>query len=203
MLDDKLIKKMNEFLDVIESSKGPAVMVTLPGKDSKAYSSGFNLMAILAKKHNKVLIPMEMIDLYCRILTLNVPTLAVITGHCIAGGVFLAQCHDRVIMTTNPKFKMQLNESTAGIGMFSVYLTLLKEVLSPRTARTLILGGVVRSKEALELDLVQGLFENHEELKAQVCTFRDLRGPLAKNERFRFNLQNSKRSLWKFLLKSV
>jgi enoyl-CoA hydratase/carnithine racemase len=80
-------------------------MVTIPGSESKAYSSGFNMMAALANKHNKVLLPMEMIDLYCRILTLNVPTLAVLTGHCIAGGLFLAQVHDRVIMTSNPKFK--------------------------------------------------------------------------------------------------
>ena len=58
-------------------------------------------MAVLEKKHNNVLMPMEMMDLYCRILTLNVPTLAVVTGHCIAGGLFLAQVHDRVIMTND------------------------------------------------------------------------------------------------------
>ena len=90
MLDLVFIKKFNQFLDIIEGSTGPAIMVTIPGLGSKAYSSGFNLMAILAKKHNKVLMPMEMMDLYCRILTLNVPTLAVITGHCIAGGLYLA-----------------------------------------------------------------------------------------------------------------
>jgi enoyl-CoA hydratase/carnithine racemase len=100
------MSKFNEFLDIIEGSEGPAIMVTIPGAQSKAYSSGFNLMAILERKHNMVLMPMEMMDLYCRILTLNVPTLAVVTGHCIAGGFFLAQVHDRVIMTTDEKFKL-------------------------------------------------------------------------------------------------
>jgi enoyl-CoA hydratase/carnithine racemase len=109
---------------------------------------------------------MEMMDLYCRILTLSVPTMAVITGHCIAGGFFLAQCHDHLVMTSNPKFKTQLNESVAGIGMFSVYMILLKEILDTRTARTLILGGVVRSKQALELDLIQGLYNDNDELKS-------------------------------------
>ena len=117
-------------------------------------------MALLKRKHDRVLIPMEMIDLYCRILTLNVPTMAVITGHCIAGGFFLAQVHDRVIMAANPKLKMQLNESVAGIGMYSVYPILLKELFSTRTARTLVLGGVVRFQKALETDLVQALFKD-------------------------------------------
>jgi hypothetical protein len=71
-------------------------------------------------------------------------------------------------MTTNPKFKCQLNESVAGIGMFSVYMTLLKEILSTRTARTLMLGGVVRSQEAFDLDLIQGLFKDNDELKSHV-----------------------------------
>ena len=69
-------------------------------------------------------------------------------------------------MTSNPKFKAQLNESLAGIGMYSVYMTLLKEILSTRTARTLILGGVVRSQQAFELDLVQGLFTDNVDLKS-------------------------------------
>ena len=65
-------------------------MVTLGSNISKAFSSGFNLAATLSRKHNRVLLPMEMIDLFCRILTLNVPTLAVINGHAIAGGLYLA-----------------------------------------------------------------------------------------------------------------
>jgi hypothetical protein len=47
MLDFKFIKQFNHFLDIIEGSSGPAIMVTIPGKDSKAYSSGFNLMEVL------------------------------------------------------------------------------------------------------------------------------------------------------------
>ena len=125
MFDFKFIKKYNEFLDKIEKSEGPAVMVTIGSHQSKAFSSGFNLAAAVSRKHNRVLLPMEMIDLFCRILTLNVPTLAVINGHAVAGGLYLAQVHDRVIMIDNPKCKLQLSESLSGIGFYSVYLVLL------------------------------------------------------------------------------
>ena len=36
-----------------------------------------------------------------RILTLNVPTLAVVNGHAIAGGVMLAMVHDQIFMVDN------------------------------------------------------------------------------------------------------
>jgi enoyl-CoA hydratase/carnithine racemase len=65
-------------------------MVTVGSHNAKAFSTGFNVLAALSRKHNRVLIPMEMIDIFCRILTMNVPTLAVINGHAIAGGLYLA-----------------------------------------------------------------------------------------------------------------
>ena len=43
-----------------------------------------------------------MIVLLGRILTLNVQTLAVVNGHSVAGGCFLAFSHDKIIMNSNP-----------------------------------------------------------------------------------------------------
>ena len=57
-------------------------------------------------------------------------------------------------MLDKPKIKIQLNESVAGNGFYSVYLVLLSQITSTRTARHLMLGGIIRSKQALEQDLV-------------------------------------------------
>lgn len=104
MIDTNMMKKFNEFLDIIEASTGPAIVVTI-GSGVKVFCSGFNLMEITRLKHSRVLMPMEMLDIYSRFLTLNVPTLCIVNGHAVAGGLYLALSHDWVIMNSNPALK--------------------------------------------------------------------------------------------------
>ena len=44
------------------------------------------------------------------LLTVNMPSLCVVNGHVIAGGLFIALSHDKIIMANNPDLKVQLNE---------------------------------------------------------------------------------------------
>ena len=39
------------------------------------------------------------------LLTINMPSLCVIDGHVIAGGVFIPLSHDRILMANKPKIK--------------------------------------------------------------------------------------------------
>ena len=105
MIDRNFINKMHEFLDKIEASEGPAIVVTI-GSGPKVFCSGFNLFELTRLKHNRVLLPMDMLDVYVRFLTLNVPCLCAVNGHCVAGGLFLALCHDKTICVDKPSIKI-------------------------------------------------------------------------------------------------
>ena len=78
--------------------------------------------------------------MFKRFLTLNVPTMAVIGGHCMAGGVMLALMHDKIVMQNNPKFKFVLNEVDAGIGFSVQTARIPMELLSPDVGRKLAMG---------------------------------------------------------------
>lgn len=46
-----------------------------------------------------------------RIMVIGIPSMAVLNGHAVAGGLFLGLCHDQVIMNTvNPKCQLWVNE---------------------------------------------------------------------------------------------
>ena len=53
--------------------------------------------------------------LIARILKFPMPTMAVLHGHAVAGGVFFALAFDKIIMTHDPKFRIHLNEIEIGI----------------------------------------------------------------------------------------
>ena len=44
------------------------------------------------------------------LLTVNMPSLCVVNGHTIAGGVFIPLSHDKIIMANKPNLIVQLNE---------------------------------------------------------------------------------------------
>jgi enoyl-CoA hydratase/carnithine racemase len=114
-------------------------LVTISRK--KVFSSGLDLKQFLAPKEMGNFEYIILINrLFEKFLTLNVPTLAVIDGHTIAAGVMLALCHDRIIMTSDPKTQFVLNELDNGLAMTIAQAGMIKQLLSPQTARMLIMG---------------------------------------------------------------
>jgi enoyl-CoA hydratase/carnithine racemase len=64
----------------------------------RIWSTGFKLEFWQASKINIVQSIAAMQLLFAKLITLNVPTMALISGHCYAGGVMLAMAHDFRIM---------------------------------------------------------------------------------------------------------
>ena len=163
LIDNKFVDKFIEFMDQIEASEGPACLVTI--NSGKVFSGGFSLMEMASKKNERVLLPMRALkDLYGRLLRLNVPTLCVLNGHAVAGGLFLALCHDKIIMADNPKLKCQFNESLVGMSMYTPYACMMKELIPMSVNKILLLGDPLNPRKAFELDLVQGLFKSQEDM---------------------------------------
>ena len=93
MIDNDFIKKYNDCLDYIEKSDGPGVMITI-GTGPKVFCSGFNLRFWQAKKGNVESSISGLHKLLARILTVGMPSLCILNGKTVAGGVFIALAHD-------------------------------------------------------------------------------------------------------------
>ena len=94
LIDFDFINKVNQCLDEIENSKDEdAIMVTI-GSGAKVFCSGFNLKILGKGDMHSTVLGLMLNPLMARILTLNVPTLCVLNGHAVAGGLFLSMCHD-------------------------------------------------------------------------------------------------------------
>lgn len=112
MIDMHFIDSCNQIIDTVEASKGEAVLVTIGS--GKCFCSGFNLKMWQNSERDKFLSIVRMHKIFARLITLNVPSLAVFNGHSIAGGIFLGLCHDQIICKNDPKIKLQLNELEFG-----------------------------------------------------------------------------------------
>jgi len=94
------------------------------------------------KSHPDKLILMlhEMLHLYKRMLTFPMPTLAVVTGHAIAGGLFWALCHDFRVMKDKSGI-VWLSEINIGFPIPEGFAAITKHLLPSNVSRELILGG--------------------------------------------------------------
>lgn len=61
--------------------------------------------------------------------------MCVINGPCVAGGVFIALCHDRIIMADTKKSYMTLNEALIDKVVPYQFLKIVTEMTNGHTAR--------------------------------------------------------------------
>lgn len=90
------LEAVGSALDQIESTTEPAVLVTIGG--GKFYSNGLDLewLGQNFDQHDTYVTRVE--DLFARILTLPVPTVAAVNGHAFGAGAMLAMAHDYRVM---------------------------------------------------------------------------------------------------------
>ena len=129
LLDPPTMVKIVDFLDVVESYKGEACLVTI-GSGPRVFGAGFNTKFWKENPKNmpdtiKMLHPM-----LAKLMTVSVHSLACVNGYAIGGGCFIALGHDRITMTSNPEFKMYLPETKMGIPIPRGYIQLVKHATS-------------------------------------------------------------------------
>lgn len=130
---------MQEMLDKVESYKGDAILVTI-GSGKKFFSSGFDMKMFAESK----MVLYESISkgqkLFKRILTIGVPTLCVLNGHAVAGGLFYALCNDFTIMRDDDKIVANLPEINLSLPIPLAYTEIVKNALTPKEALLLCYG---------------------------------------------------------------
>jgi len=138
------------------------------GSGPKVFSSGFDLKFWAAKKGNVELALKTFHVLLARILTCNVNTLCVINGFAVAGGVFLALAHDQAIMSSNPAWRMFLNETTNGLPVPGGFVDLTLSTTSGGVARILLNEKKLTPQDALRLGIVKELYDDTGDLENKI-----------------------------------
>lgn len=97
------MQRIYELLDEVEKAEGPRILVTI-GTGPKIFHSGFSLD--LWKQNPMFITDTAVIlqqKLLPKIIKLNCPTMCVMNGHAVAGGLMFALCHDVRIISTKGK----------------------------------------------------------------------------------------------------
>ena len=148
------IGDMNQALDQVERSTGPAGLVTVGGEE-KFYSNGLDLAWLMGegRKEWQNFIP-EVLKFLGRVMGFPVPTVAAMNGHAFAAGAMLALAHDFRVMRADRGF-FCLPEVDIKIPLAPGMRALIQSRFSPSVFRDLILTGArVGGSEAKEKGIV-------------------------------------------------
>lgn len=87
---------VNALLDEVEGAPAPRALVT--AARGKIWSNGLDLEWLAANLEQANAFLTQVHELFARVLTLGVPTVAALQGHTFAAGAMLAVAHDQRVM---------------------------------------------------------------------------------------------------------
>ncbi|UJW32086.1 enoyl-CoA hydratase/isomerase family protein [Saccharothrix sp. AJ9571] len=90
------LQSVHSALDTVTEGSAPAVLVTVGG--GKFYSNGLDLEWLMAHGDQAGQYVTDVQELFARVLTLPVPTVAALNGHAFGAGAMLAMAHDFRVM---------------------------------------------------------------------------------------------------------
>jgi len=148
------IDAMNQALDTVEKSSGPAALVTIGGEE-KFYSNGLDLAWLVGDgEKERPQFVKSVLKFLGRLMAFPIPTVAAINGHVFAAGAMMALAHDFRVMRTDRGF-FCLPEVDINIPMAPGMTALIKSRLLPNVFRSCILTGMrIGGVEAKELGIV-------------------------------------------------
>jgi len=134
------ITALNEALDTVEASSGPAALVTTGGTE-KFYSNGLDLEWIAGDGRDEgAAFVGDVMRCLGRLMAFSVPTVAAINGHAFAAGAMMALAHDFRVMRADRGF-ICLNEIDIRVPLAPGMSALVKNRLAPPTLRDMVLTG--------------------------------------------------------------
>jgi enoyl-CoA hydratase/carnithine racemase len=134
------IAALNEALDTVEASSGPAALVTTSATE-KFYSNGLDLawLAGDGQAEGGAFVG-DVMRFLGRLMALPVPTVAAINGHAFAAGAMMALAHDFRVMRADRGF-LCLNEIDIHIPLAPGMAALVRNRLPAATLRDMVLTG--------------------------------------------------------------
>ncbi len=150
-------------LDEVEATEGPAVLVTTSA-DEKFFSNGLDLEWVTGTREgsssdddggDRAAFGPEAMALFARLLTLAMPTVCAVNGHCFGAGLMIALCHDIRLMRVDRGY-LCANELELGFAIPEPELALFEHKI-PRPAfhQTVVLARRWTGPDALTAGIVQ------------------------------------------------
>jgi Delta3-Delta2-enoyl-CoA isomerase len=176
------INALNEALDTVEESTGPAALVTIGGED-KFYSNGLDLAWLSGDGQAEAPEFIKtVLKLLGRVMAFPMPTAAAINGHAFAAGAMLALAHDFRVMRADRGF-FCLPEVDINIPFAPGMTALIKSRMTPNVFRSSLLTGArIGGVEAKELGIVDDAIPADEVLSRAMARV----APLASKDRNTF-----------------
>ena len=136
---------LREALDALEFGPWPAGVLVTTSAVPRFYSNGLDLETAIATPG---FFERELYPLWRRFLTYPMPTVALINGHCFAGGLMLAMHHDYRIYAASAgqdakgkirKSHLCLNEVEFGMPLMPAMSSIFRIKTAPHVYRRLVL----------------------------------------------------------------
>ncbi|SPO26697.1 uncharacterized protein UTRI_03991_B [Ustilago trichophora] len=151
--------KWNDMLSSGESDQG-AALISTGGTDpsAKIYSNGLDFENAIS---DPTFFDRYLNELYEKLLTFPIPTIAAVNGHAFAAGFGLACAHDYRIMNAKRGY-MCMNEIEFGAPLpHGLQQALASKIADQRTMRKIVLEGHrFSANEAMDAGFVDGLGES-------------------------------------------
>ncbi|XP_071700481.1 enoyl-CoA delta isomerase 2, peroxisomal-like [Rutidosis leptorrhynchoides] len=148
-----------------QSTRG-SVLITIA--QGKFYSNGLLNPSLIASSskdgHDRVLHGLAMFKaLVADLISLPMPTIAVVTGHAAGGGLVLALCHDYVLMRRD-RGVLYMSEVDVGMSMPRYGIEVIKtKAGDPNYRRDILLRGVkVKADEGVKMRLIDKVYDSLE-----------------------------------------
>jgi enoyl-CoA hydratase/carnithine racemase len=157
-------------------------VVTLRGAGGKAFVSGTEIDGFLGFESGEDGVAYERkMDEYIGLVeTLPMPTLAIVDGWAVGGGIALSFACDFRVATTGARFGSPIGRSIGNCLSAKGYARLVAHVGVTQAKRILLLGEMLTAQELLELGLLQRVVEPEEldEAAAAICERAAANAPL-------------------------
>ena len=176
VLDLGTIREVKAKLDKEVCVEGVRLVEIWRGQLAKAFSAGTEIREHLREHAPEML--REFHALIRSVLYAPRPTLAVVEGHCLGGGMELAMACDFIVASANAQFGLpEIN-----LGCFPPVASVLLSRLIPekRALEMILTGKWITAREAFDLGLVNRV-ANRPDLQKEVEKFRQ--GILGKSPR--------------------
>lgn len=164
-MDFGFFEEMNKAMD--RSEKDRAKVLTITGRPD-FFSGGLDLHLIPTLSPTELNTFAETFSrMMLRVFSLPVPTIAVCTGHAVAGGTILAFSCDLRFILDGP-YLIQMNEMLIGLPLPSWLLLICGSAIPRQWQMEVLLHARGYSpKEAVERGLFHGVYRNKEEMIAE------------------------------------
>jgi enoyl-CoA hydratase/carnithine racemase len=166
------IAEFNAGLDEVEAAEGPRALVTTAS--GKIWSNGLDLDWLQANPSEGGAYLASVHELFARMLSLPLPTVASIQGHCFAAGAMVAIAHDLRVMRADRGW-FCFPEVDIGIPFTPGMAALIQARLSKKTAHeSMTTGKRYGGTEALAAGIVDAVAAEDQVLNVSLDLARPL-----------------------------